>query len=380
MSNSQQSGQKLKKVLMIFSNSYRGQHARDLSKGFSQVGITLGFISLSGAEVPSWIRQHNSKDLSKGFKTNRRIIVDLIRVVLVARRFKPQIIQTHLFYGGIIGLLVGKILRIPVIHTRHHIDEHFQSGRQIHRIIDRLVARNSTHVIVCSLAAKNWLVQIERIPPERITVINQGFDFKKLVPSGDLIVKARLELEFTNDKINIICVSRYSKVKGQEYLLRALKELIKSVPKVQLVFMGPGDSKWLSNLVQEFGLSEFVQILPERDDVIACIAASDFIIHPSLADSFSQLIIEAQAAGGLLIATDIAAAREQIINGKTGIIVPPRSPEAIVKAILFLLENPEISKSIRQNSYQHVSQSFTMERMVNEEIECLIKYVSDSRR
>ena len=365
---------------MIFSNSYGGQYARDISKGFSQAGITLGFISLSGAEVPSWIRQHNSKDLSKRFKNNRRIVLNVIKALFVASRFKPQIIQTHLFYGGIIGLFVGKILRIPVIHTRHHIDEHFQSGREIHRFLDRLVARKSTHVIVCSLAAKKWLVEIESIPADRITVINQGFDFKELVPSVESIVKARLELEFTNDKVNIICVARYSRVKGQEYLLKALKELINSVPKVQLVFMGPGDSQWLSNLVEEFGLSESVRILPERNDVSACIAASDFIIHPSLADSFSQLIIEAQAASGLLIATDIAAAREQIIDGKTGVIVPPRNPAAIVKAILFLLDNPDISKSIRQNSHKHVSQFFTMERMVDEEIECLTKYLSDSHR
>ena len=365
----------LRRVLMIFSNSYGGQYARDLSKGFSQEGIKTGFIALSGAEAPSWLLMHTSEDLSKGFKANENIVFNLIKAFIATLRFKPQIIQTHLFYGGIVGLLIGKVLNIPVIHTRHHIDEHFQSGTHFHRILDKLVARNSTHVIVCSQAAKNWLIEIEKLPSDKVTVINQGFDFKKLSPSSEEIAKVKFELRFTNDNINIICVARYSKVKGQEYLLKALIDLVELVPTIRLVFMGPGDSDWLSQMVQDYKLSKYVQILPERNDVIACIAASDFIVHPSLADSFSQLIIEAQAAKGLLIATDIAAAREQIIDGSTGIIIPPRSSIAITEAVLYLLKNPKIAKSIRESCSKHVSEAFTLERMVHEELECLIKYI-----
>ena len=300
---------------MIFSNSYDGAYPRDLAHGFYDAGIEIGFISLSKADTPKWINNHFAKDFSTEFGQDLSLMKRITRTITVVRKFKPDIIQAHLFHGGIVGLVVGKLLRIPVIHTRHHIDEHYQSGTLIHRWIDRIVARYSSHVIVCSKAAKKWLVEVEGIDESHITVINQGFDFSYLEPSAESIADAAVDLGFSEDKLNIVCVARYSKAKGQNYLLHAISELIGIIPNISLTLMGPGDSRWLVELVQDLKLGQHVKILPTRSDVPACIAGSDMIIHPSLADSFSQLVIEAQAVGGLLIASDIAATREQVVNG-----------------------------------------------------------------
>lgn len=359
---------------MIFSNSYDGHYPRDLSHGFFEAGIEIGFISLSKSVVPQWIDTHFAKELSAQFGADISLAKKVFQTISVVRNFKPDIIQTHLFHGGIVGLIVGKLLRIPVVHTRHHIDEHYQSGTFVHRWIDRTVAKRADHVVVCSRAAKKWLIEIEGIEESHITVINQGFDFMFLNPSLQAIEKAKLDLGFSDDKLDIICVARYSKAKGQDYLLHALSELIKIIPNISLTFMGPGDSGWLIELVDELNLRQYVRILAARNDVPACIAAADMIIHPSLADSFSQLVIEAQAVGGLLIASDIAAAREQIIDRVTGVIVPPRDSNAITEAVLYLVNNPELASSMRKNGPSHVREKFTWQRMVSEEISCLTKY------
>ena len=364
----------LKRVLMIFSNSYDGAYPRDLSHGFFDGSVELGFISLSKAAVPNWLQDHSAREFSEGFGKDISLIRKVLLTISVIRSFNPDIIQTHLFVGGIVGLVAGKLSRVPIVHTRHHIDEHYQSGTFVHRWLDRTVAKRSDHVVVCSRAAKEWLMNIEGIKESHITVINQGFDFSYLKPTIQDIKKAKLDLGFSEDKLNIICVARYSKVKGQNYLLQALKQLTKTIPNISLTFMGPGDSTWLSSLSADLGMEKFVKILTSRDDVPACIAASDMIIHPSLADSFSQLVIEAQAVGGLLIASDIAAVREQIIDGKTGVIIKPRSEEAIVEAVLQLIGNPEMAASIRKQGPTHVRESFTWQRMVEEEIECLSQY------
>ena len=358
---------------MVFSNSYNGAYPRDLAHGFFDAGIEIGYISLSKAVAPEWIDDHSAKEFSAQFGTKISLARKVFRTITVIREFKPDVIQTHLFQGGIVGLIAGKLLRIPVIHTRHHIDEHYQSGTFVHRWIDRTIAKRSDHVVVCSEAAKKWLIEIEGVKESHITVINQGFDFSYLSPSPEAIEKAKLDLGFSESKLDIICVARYSKAKGQNYLLLALNELVKTIPNISLTLIGPGDSEWLVELVGEFGLEQYVRILPSRDDIPACIAAADMIIHPSLADSFSQLLIEAQAVGGVLIASDIAAAREQIIDGVTGIIVPPRDANAIAEAIHFLINNPESAKSMRKNGPSHVRESFTWQRMVSEEISCLAK-------
>ena len=360
---------------MIFSSSYDGHHARDLARGFTESKIEIGFISLSNPVVPKWIDAGNGKDFSEDFKSQKSLFKKIVSTINICRQFKPDVIQAHLFIGGIIGLVVGKMLRIPVIHTRHHIDEHYQSGTFVHRWIDREVAKRSNHVIVCSNAAKSWLIDVERIKENHITVINQGFDFDYLSPDTKSIEKAKRDLGFSDDKLDIVCVARYSKAKGQNYLLLALSELVKTIPEVSLTLMGPGDSAWLIKLVSELGLEPYVQILASRDDVPACLAAADLVVHPSLADSFSQLVIEAQAVGGLIIASDIAAVREQMIDGQTGLIVPPRSSQAITDAVIYLVNNPKAASSMRKNAAPHVQQKFSWQRMVAEEIECLSQHM-----
>ena len=361
---------------MIFSNSYDGAYPRDLAHGFSDAGIEIGFISLSKAKIPQWINDHNANEFSNQFGSDISMIRKVLRTISVIKRFKPDVIQSHLFQGGIVGLIAGKLTGVPVIHTRHHIDEHYQSGTVVHRWIDRVVAKRSDHVVVCSAAAMKWLIEIEGIKNSHISVINQGFDFSFLSPTPAAIEKARSDLKFSQDKLDIICVSRYSKAKGQNYLLLAIKDLIKTIPNITLTLMGPGDSSWLHELVDELDLRQHVRILPSRDDVPACIAAADMIIHPSLADSFSQLVMEAQGVGGLLIACDIAAAREQIVDGVTGIIVPPRDSLAIAVAVNFLVSHPELARSMRANGPTHVRGSFTWQRMVSEEIACLKRFVT----
>lgn len=365
----------LNRVLMIFSNSYDGAYPRDLAHGFYDAGIEIGFISLSKAVVPAWINDHKAKDFSSQFGSDISLARKVLQTIYIIRQFKPDVIQAHLFQGGIVGLIAGRIMRVPVVHTRHHIDEHYQSGTHLHRLTDRVVAKRSDHVVVCSAAAKKWLVEMEGVKERDVSVINQGFDFSFLNPTSDDIAKAKLDLEFTGDKLNIVCVSRYSKAKGQNYLLVAIRELVQTISNISVTFMGPGDSTWLVELVNELELGKFIKILPARNDVSACIAAADMVIHPSLADSFSQLVIEAQGVGGLLIASDIAAAREQIIDGVTGLIVPSRDSSAIAEAVRYLVDNPELAISMREHGPSHVREKFTWQRMVNEEIECLKKFV-----
>ena len=361
---------------MIFSNSYDGAYPRDLAHGFYEAGIEIGFISLSKAAVPPWINNHHAKEFSSQFGVDISMARKVFRTISTLRKFKPDVIQSHLFQGGIVGLIAGKLMNVPVIHTRHHIDEHYQSGTFMHRWIDRVVAKQSDHVVVCSIAAKKWLVEIEGVKEAHVSVINQGFDFSFLSPTPEAISKAKLDLNFAPEKLNIVCVSRYSKAKGQNYLILAIKELEQTIPNISLTLMGPGDSTWLVELVKELELEQFINILPARGDVPACIAAADMIIHPSLADSFSQLVIEAQGVGGLLIASEIAAAREQIIDGVTGLIVPPRDSSAIAKAVRYLVNNPDLAISMRRNGPLHVREKFTWQRMVDEEIECLKKYIA----
>ena len=366
------------KILVVTSYDFNGRYFRDLANSFDNQGQKLSILSTHSSSNPTWAREGLINNVNFGMKVHSSFLLRLYSNIKLIKKFDPTIIQTHLFEAGIIGLIAGKILKIPVIHTRHHIDEHFQSGTFLHRRLDRLVAQHSNHVVVFSVAAKKWLVEIEKILDSHITVINQGFDFSRLTPSLQEIESAKNDLGFSDGQVDIICVARYSKVKGQNYLVEAFCDIQNLVPNITLTFIGPGNSRWITDQVNSLGISEAVKILPERDDITACIAAADFVVHPSLADSFSQLIIEAQAVGGVLIATDIAAAREQIVDGVTGLIVPPRDSQAITEAVLRLIADPNKARAMREQAAQHVREKFTLVRMYEESISCLELFSNSS--
>ena len=358
------------KILMMTSYSFSGRYWQDIAINFKQRSDLLAIASLDTFSTPDWSFENNHVTYLKG-NVEPIHLFRMIRLWRAIKGFAPEIIQTHLFRAGLIGLLFGKMLRIPVVVTRHHIDEHFQSGTHVHRFLDKLTIKVADAVIVRSLAAKTWLVEVEGAESERVFVVNQGFDFDLLSPTELEIVNSKKELGMREENFNILCVARYSKTKGQEFLVEAVSTLLTEIPKIRLYFIGPGDSAWLNGLVEEKNINHVTEIFSSRADIPACLASADLVVHPSLVDSFSQLLIEVQAVGTAVVATDIAAAREQIDDGETGIIVSPRDSEEIAEAIRRLYFDGNLRIEMGKRGSVRVRQKYPIQTMVDQDLHVL---------
>lgn len=358
------------RVLMISSHNMRGRYFEDFARGSVGSSLKLGFLWLSNEPAPSWLEELNVQNMKTFNSKNGNIFSQVVSVLRAISKFKPDLIQAHLFRAGIVSIICGRIKRIPCILTRHHITEHIEVGSKLHQRIDKLSAKFASHVIVFSKAAQSWLIEREGVPQQKITVINQGFDFTKLSPTRQEIEAVREQFGFTADTFNVVCVARYSKTKGQAYLVEAVEKLKNVIPEIRAVFVGHGDPHWLAEIVDKKKLNSKISLEGFRTDVPACLAAADLVVHPSLVDAFSQLLIEAQGVGSPLIATDIAAAREQIINGVTGFIVEERNSDALADAILHLYQDRGLLAQIGLNAAEHVRKTFTVERMVSETEDC----------
>ena len=356
---------------MVTSHSYEGRYWQDIAIDFEQRPEKLGFLSLSKFPLPEWAKNHTHVKYLALDENSSFNVVTPVRIFKRAKSFQPDVIQTHLFRAGLAGLLLGRILRVPVVVTRHHIDEHVQSGSFIHRYLDRITIKLADAVIVRSAAAKNWLIANEKGDHEKIFIVNQGFDFQLLAPTNIQIEFAKKELGFHDTDTNLLCVARYSSTKGQEYLVKAIASLTQNLPNLRLTFVGPGDSKWLSDLVHQLNLESITRIFSTRGDIPACLAAADLVVHPSLVDSFSQLLIEVQAVGTAVIATDIAAASEQIADGISGIIVPPRNQSALASAIEKLYLDPRLRERMGKEGARLVREKYQVQEMVEKDLRVL---------
>jgi glycosyltransferase involved in cell wall biosynthesis len=352
------------------SYSYSGRYWQDIAINFYNRTEKLAFASLASFPMPDWSIENKHITYLQA-RSNHNFLFEFIKLWGAVRALKPDVIQTHLFRAGLVGLLFGKLFNIPVVVTRHHIDEHFQAGSIMHRLLDRITVHLADAVIVRSLAAKNWLVDVEKANIRKIFVVNQGFDFDLLKPTKQEIQLCKTELGIAGSNFNILCVARYSRTKGQEYLVEAVSMLLSELPNLRLIFIGPGDSAWLKELIVLRKIDHITKILSTRQDIPACLASADIVVHPSLVDSFSQLLIEAQAVGSVVIATDIAAAREQVDDGESGIIVNPKNPHEIAQAISRLYLDSSLRERMGINGSARVQQKYQVETMVDQDLHVL---------
>ena len=151
------------RVLMVSSHHMGGRYFEDFAKGAMDSEIKLGFMWLSKDEPPKWLEEFEVQNLKNRFLESRSLILQCVGGIYSIYKFKPDLIQTHLFRAGILGILIGKIMRRPIILTRHHITEHVEAGSKLHRTIDKYSARFANFIIVFSIAAQKWLIDIERI-------------------------------------------------------------------------------------------------------------------------------------------------------------------------------------------------------------------------
>jgi glycosyltransferase involved in cell wall biosynthesis len=295
------------------------------------------------------------------------------RLVRLLQCERVDIIHTHLFHPSTVGLLaaaaVGTSLRIV---TRHHSDFTTIFRRPVHRCIDRWQALRADHVVAASQAVKRAMVRLEGVPASRIVVTPYGYDFTALRPC--LTLEARRDLRSQlggDDRLLIATVARLSMEKGHEYLFRAIPAIIARHPQATFLLLGTGPLReQLEGMAHSLGIARHIRFLGWRDDALNVMEAADLVVHPTLHEAFCSVIIESMALERPLVATDVAAAPEQIDHGETGLLVPPRNPDAIARHVLQLLEDPKHASQLGQEARRRVTERFNFPRMMSEYERC----------
>jgi glycosyltransferase involved in cell wall biosynthesis len=299
------------------------------------------------------------------------------------RNQQVDILQTHLFEPSAVGLAAAKLAGTPLrIVTRHHSDFTTQFNKPFHRRIDRWQALAADHVMAASNAVKQAMIKHEHVPEDRITVARYGYDFEVLRPK--LTPDERREKRDSlggDDRLLIGTVSRMSIEKGHRYLFDAMPQVIEKYPNVLFLLAGTGPLKEeFERNIAASGLSDHVRFLGWRSDCWEIIEAVDVMVHPTLHEAFCSVIIESLALETPLVATDVAAAPEQIDHNETGLMVPARDPEALSTALLQLLENPEFARNLAREARVRTVERLNFPRMMRLYEDCYRECLAKKRR
>jgi len=171
------------------------------------------------------------------------------------------------------------------------------------------------------------------------------------------------------DKIkpnSILLVSRLHWIKGIEYVLEAVKEVKSEISSIQVTIVGEGDERErLIFAAYQLGIIENVNFVGKKAhlEVVESMQSHEVFVQYSLQEGFCNAVLEAQAAGMLCIVSDAEGLQENVLNEKTGWVVPKRNHKALADKILVVLKMPhEQKQQTRIAARKRIEAEFTIEK------------------
>jgi glycosyltransferase involved in cell wall biosynthesis len=199
---------------------------------------------------------------------------------------------------------------------------------------------------------------------QRVTVIHNGID-----PDRVRRQRAREEAKalfgLPADAVVIGSLGRLDPAKGFEYLVRALPKLLRAEPHSLVVIAGSGPlQSQIQELARSLGVEGALRLLGFVADVRSALECMDVYVQPSLCEAHPLSLLEAGAIGLPLVVSAIGGMPESIAEGRTGYIVPPRDPEALVRALVPLVVDRSLRETMGREARAKSLTEFTRDRMV----------------
>jgi sugar transferase (PEP-CTERM/EpsH1 system associated) len=275
----------------------------------------------------------------------------LLRLYRWIRYVHPMILHTYLFHANLPGRILGRLAGVPIIVCSERTMETESEWRyRLNRITDPLTDR----VVCVSQHVADFVVEHVGIPRHKTLVIPNGValqDFEHL-PSKQ---RARAALGLSPHQMLIGTVARLESVKRLDVLLQA----VESLHDVYAVIVGDGpEQAQLKAMSERSGLAARVHFAGQQDDVRTWLAAMDVFVLSSDWEGLSNAMLEAMAAGLPIVATAVGGTPMGVVDGITGLLVPPRDPVALAEAIACLLRDPNLRHQMGQAGRERVAAQF----------------------
>jgi glycosyltransferase involved in cell wall biosynthesis len=294
------------------------------------------------------------------------------RAVLRLRRLisslKIDLVHTSLYDGDIIGGLAARLSGVPVVSTLVNVayqeewlidNPHLsQTKLAVTKKLLSLVYR-TCHIrfIAISQCVKESATEGLGLKEERISIIYRALPSQWLEPdSKETLNVLAAQLGVKQACPLLLNVGRLMPQKGQRYLIEAMPRVVAEFPEARLLIVGEGFLRDdLIALSDRLGVKEQVIFLGTRSDVKQLLH-----VFPSLFEGLGVSLVEATGAGKPCVASRVGPLPEVVEDGKSGILVPPQSPDSLAEAIIRLGRDQELMQDMGQRGSQIAAQKFTI--------------------
>jgi glycosyltransferase involved in cell wall biosynthesis len=272
--------------------------------------------------------------------------VAVLSLIKLFRKIDPDIIHSHLFQARFYSTVAHFFYHRPVLITHKHNNVN-PKKHNIFIFFEMISILFNKKVIAISNSVKKSLNKYELIPSNKIFVLQNGIDHQKFSRI------ANSKIISNNNQIIIGTVCRLEEQKGIRYLLLAMKTILTKFPTVQLEIVGYGTLlNELKELTQKLRISNSVKFFGKFAEVIPFYKRMNIFVLPSVYEGFGIVLLEAMAAGVPVVATNVDGITEVVIDRESGLLVPPKNPEAIANAVIKIIENSELGEKLVMEGYK----------------------------
>ncbi|MCX8010951.1 MAG: glycosyltransferase family 4 protein [Ignavibacteria bacterium] len=335
-----------------------------LAEGLSKIGHETIIAPRQGSELEKKSKELGYQTIPMNYESKGKELFSALRFRELLKKENVDLIHTNSNFDRTIGAITARLLRCKSIASVH-------SCLSIQHNITHLV-RNKfliDYFITDSFASRDILVNDDKIPQSKVEVIHIGIPATSIKVSDELRVNTRKSFGIQDEEILLGCVSRLVEFKGHTFLIQALAEALKELPKLKLIIIGDGEL--MNDLVNEakvLGVSDNVHFVGYRSDLENFMSAFDIFVHPSIdfgGESFPIAVLSALSAGLPIIASDVADVKYQVFDGFNGFITEPKNVIELKNKILELSINFNQRIKFGKNSLTHFQNNFTIEIMVD---------------
>lgn len=262
-----------------------------------------------------------------------------VNILQIREKFEFDIIHAHFAYpDGITSVVMGKIFHTPVILTVHGSDiNEYLKIREL-RFIITYILNNVKHVIAVSESLKQKIIEMG-IDENKITVIPNGYDPKlfKIIDQN----YSRTKLNLPHNKKILLFIGTLTEIKGLNYLIKAMKDVIQYEKNVLLIIVGEGyEKEQYKLLTKNNNLEDYIEFVGSKkhSEIPLWLNACDLFVLPSINEGFGVVLIEAAACGKPVVASNVGGIPEAS-NPIARKLIPPKDSKELAKSILEMLNS-----------------------------------------
>ncbi len=291
-----------------------------------------------------------------------------LRLAATMRRRRCVLAHFHDAHGAAVGSRAARWAKVPLRVVSRRTDFPVRSKRKYTRGIDAVIA--------ISEGVKSVLVR-DGIPEKLIAVVPSGIDFAPFGGPGDRGFLRR-EFGFAPDDFLVGIVAHLEDHKGHRYLLDAAGLLRDTAPKMKFIIVGEGSLRLdLDRQAHDLRVDDMVYFLGFRDDVPRVLGSLDLFVLSSHMEGLGTSLMDAMAARLPVVATTAGGIPEVVIDRETGLLVPPRDPQALAQAILKLYLDKGLAARLAARGYEVVHERFSAEAMARRIIDVYERLARD---